>query len=55
MEKPEDSANIMVCLIYKETYLLDNFYRSLEEEFVKNGGFRENLFKKRLDYKNKSV
>ncbi|PIS22856.1 four helix bundle protein [candidate division WWE3 bacterium CG08_land_8_20_14_0_20_40_13] len=51
LEKPEEYANIMVCLLFKENYLLDRFYKSLEEQFIKEGGFRENLFKKRLDYK----
>ncbi|PIY68886.1 four helix bundle protein, partial [Candidatus Roizmanbacteria bacterium CG_4_10_14_0_8_um_filter_39_9] len=27
----------------------------LEEDFVKKGGFRENLLKKRLAYRNRSV
>ncbi len=52
LQIPEHFANIMICLIFKETFALDNFYRSLEEKFVKEGGFRENLFKKRMSYKN---
>lgn len=44
-------ANLMICLIYKETYLLDQLLRALQNKFIKEGGFRENLFKKRLDYR----
>ncbi len=54
LDKPEDFANILICLIYKETYLLDKFYESLEKQFVEQGGFRENLFKKRIEYKIKT-
>lgn len=46
-------ANLMICLIYKETYLLDQLLRAQEEKFIKEGGFRENLFKKRREYLDK--
>lgn len=46
---PESFANLMVVLLYKENYLLDQLNRSLEEKFVKEGGYTENLFKKRLE------
>lgn len=44
---PENFANLMICLCYKQEYLMDKLLRSKEEKFVKEGGFRENLFKKR--------
>jgi len=44
-------ANLMVTLCFKEGYLLDQLVRSQQEKFVKTGGFRENLFKKRTEYK----
>ena len=47
---PENFANMMICLIYKQNYLLDQLLRSQEEKFVKEGGFRENLFRKRREY-----
>jgi len=47
----ESAANSMVCLINQTNQLLDQKLRWLEERFVKEGGFRENLFKKRLDYR----
>ena len=48
---PEEAANCMVCLINQTNQLLDQKLRWLEEKFVKEGGFRENLFKKRLEYR----
>lgn len=50
---PERFANLMLTLISKENYLLDKMIKSLEEKFVKEGGYSENLFKKRLEERNK--
>ena len=52
LDKPEDFANLMIVLIYKENYLLDQLSRSLENKFVNEGGYTENLFKKRLEQRN---
>lgn len=51
--QPETAANCMLCLINQTNRLLDQKLRWVEEQFVKEGGFRENLFKKRMDYKKK--
>lgn len=48
---PEKAANAMICLINQTNQLLDQKLRWTEEKFVKEGGFRENLFKKRLAYR----
>jgi four helix bundle suffix protein len=37
-----------------ETFLLKRQIDSLKNKFVIEGGFRENLFKKRLEYRNKN-
>lgn len=55
IENPETAANAMICLINQTNRLLDQKLRWLEEQFVKEGGFRENLFKKRLEYRNKGT
>lgn len=47
----ELAANAMICLINQTNQLLDQKLRWMEEQFVKTGGFRENLFKKRMDYR----
>lgn len=49
----ERFANLMITLCFKEGYLLDQLVRSQQEKFVREGGFREKLFKKRIDYKNR--
>lgn len=45
---PEQAANAAICLINQTNRLLDQKLRWLEEKFVSEGGFRENLFRKRL-------
>lgn len=52
-DNPENFANLMICLCFKQGYLMDQFLRSKQEKFVKEGGFRENLFRKRQEFKNK--
>lgn len=51
IENPEKAANSMVCLINQTNQLLDQKLRWLKERFIKEGGFRENLLKERLEYK----
>jgi four helix bundle suffix protein len=51
---PERFANLMITLISKENYLLDNMIRSLEDKFIKEGGYSENLFKKRMEERKKT-
>jgi len=53
LNPPESACNAMICLINQTNQLLDQKLRWLEEDFVKNGGFRENLFKKRREYQKK--
>jgi len=51
MNCPEDAANAAICLINQTNALLDQKLRWIEEKFVNEGGFRENLFKKRMERK----
>lgn len=51
MAGPEEAANAMICLINQTDQLLDQKLRWLEEQFVKEGGFRENLFRKRNEFR----
>jgi len=44
---PEIAANTMICLIHQTNYLLDQQLRSLEKEFLKEGGFTERLYRTR--------
>lgn len=49
IQNPENAANAIICLINQTNSLLDQKLRWLEEKFVNEGGFRENLFKKRME------
>lgn len=46
---PERFANLMITLISKENYLLDQMIRSLEQKFINEGGYSENLFRRRIE------
>ncbi len=54
LEVPETAANCIICLIHQANYLLDHQLQSIEQEFIKKGGYTENLFKQRLATKNMS-
>ena len=45
----EHAANTAVCLIHQANYLLDRQLKALEEQFMKEGGFTERLYKKRKE------
>ncbi len=49
---PEVAANTMVCLIHQTNYLLDQLLRTLEKDFLKEGGFTERLYKARSQARN---
>jgi len=44
----EVAANTIACLIHQTNYLLDQQLRTLEKEFLKEGGFTERLYRTRL-------
>jgi four helix bundle suffix protein len=44
---PEVAANTVVCLIHQTNYLLDLLLRQLEQQFLKEGGFTEKLYRVR--------
>ncbi len=48
-----EAVNLMITLVNQAIYLQKRLQQSLEEKFIKEGGFRENLFKKRLERKAK--
>jgi four helix bundle suffix protein len=50
---PEISANTIISLIHQTNYLLDQQIRKLEEQFIKEGGIRENMQKARLNERRK--
>lgn len=48
---PETAVNLLVTLINQANYLLDKLSASLKDKHTREGGFRENLLKKRLAYR----
>lgn len=53
-DSAENFANLMICLCFKQGYLMDQFLRAKKEKFIKEGGFKENLFKERQEFKKKN-
>ncbi len=49
----EIAVNLMITLINQAIFLLKRQIDALEEKFIKEGGFTENLFKKRIAEKRK--
>ncbi|OGH47038.1 MAG: hypothetical protein A3A51_04655 [Candidatus Levybacteria bacterium RIFCSPLOWO2_01_FULL_39_10] len=49
----EEAANMLLTFIQMETFLLKRQIDGLIKKFIEQGGFRENLFKKRLAFKDK--
>ncbi len=50
---PTESANMILTFCQMDTFLMARQLTALKEKFTKEGGFRENLFKKRVEYKNR--
>lgn len=48
---PGEAANLLLTLCHMESYLLSRQIKACEEKFISNGGYTENLFKKRLEGK----
>lgn len=44
----EKAANCAICLIHQASYLLDRQLQALERAFLEEGGYTENLFKRRV-------
>lgn len=53
-ESPEICANSLICLIKIVTYLLKQQIKSLETDFINNGGLRERMTKARIEKRNRS-
>lgn len=48
----ETVANIAITLIYQTDVFLRKLIERLQDDFIKNGGIREQMTKARLDYRN---
>lgn len=53
-QKPDIAANTLICLIHQTNYLLDKQLRQLEQRFLIQGGFTEQLCRARVRARNRS-
>ena len=44
---PDVAANTLICLIHQTNYLLGQQLRQLEQQFLRDGGFTEKLYRTR--------
>ncbi|MBN1904524.1 MAG: four helix bundle protein [Deltaproteobacteria bacterium] len=49
VDSEEVAANTIVCVIHQTNYLLDQQLRTLEKDFVNEGGFTERLYRVRTE------
>lgn len=47
-DNPADAANLLLTIAHQNSYLLSRQIKAAESRFVTEGGYTENLFKKRL-------
>lgn len=52
-EDPETAANLLVTLCHQAQFLLARQIQALEEKFIREGGYTEKLFKRRLSERGK--
>lgn len=50
----EELANLAITLIHQATYLLRHLLEKQQEQFIKEGGIREQMTRARLNYRNQS-
>ncbi len=53
-DDPKSFANLMITLCIKQGFLMDRFLEGIKNRFIREGGFRENLFKKRREFQQKT-
>lgn len=52
-DNPEKAANLMLTLVNQANYLIDKLVFSLKEKHMREGGLTEELYRKRVEYRNK--
>lgn len=50
-DNPEEAANFLLTLLHIETFLLSKQIKAVEEKFIKSGGYTENLYNKRINFR----
>jgi four helix bundle suffix protein len=50
---PEKEVNLMLTLLHQASYLQQRLEKGIKNKFILEGGFRENLFRKHREYREK--
>ena len=50
-DSPEEAANFLLTLLHIETFLLSKQIKSAENKFLSEGGYTENLYNKRIEFR----
>lgn len=50
----ETIANIAITLLHQEDYMLRKLIERLQNDFLKNGGIKEQMYQARVNYRNKN-
>ena len=51
-DNPEKAANLLITLINQANYLIDKLVLSLKDKHMREGGLTEELYRKRVEYRN---
>ncbi len=51
LAQPETAANVLICLIHQTNFLLDRQLKTLERQFLEDGGFTERLYRARKTWR----
>lgn len=47
----EEYCNLMLTLIHQVIFMLDKMIEKIKEDFLRNGGIKEQMYKARIDYR----
>ncbi len=50
----EEYCNLMLTLIYQTISMLDKMIDKIKEDFLKNGGIKEQMYRARVEHRNQS-
>lgn len=51
---PEEFCNLCITLINQTSYMLARLIKKQEQQFLESGGIREQMYKARVDYRDKN-
>ena len=50
----EEYCNLMLTLIHQTIRMLDKMIDKVKEDFLRNGGIKEQMYRARVNYRNKN-